>query len=143
ILYVIGGAVVIVLGGNLSVDSATEIAHQWNISEAIIGLTIVALGTSLPELVTSIIAAKKGSSDMALGNVIGSNIFNVLLILGATALIKPFNVTIESIIDQFILLGISIVLFIASFTKSKISRAEGIMFLLLYVVYAVYIFMRG
>lgn len=142
ILYTIGGAIIIVIGGNLSVDSATEIARQLGISEAIIGLTVVALGTSLPELVTSVIAARKGNSDIALGNIVGSNIFNVLLILGVTSVIKPFSVTTDSIIDMIILLGVTIYLIITSATGKKISRAEGASFLALYCLYSVYIFMR-
>jgi len=142
ILFTIGGAVVIVIGGNISVDNATIIAQQLGISEAIIGLTVVALGTSLPELVTSLVAAKKGNSDIALGNVVGSNIFNVLLILGTTAMIKPFDVTIESLIDQVILLVISIMLFIMCLTGTKLTRWEGAAFLAMYVGYAVYIFVR-
>lgn len=142
ILYTVGGAVVIVLGGKLSVNSATDIAHQWGVSDAVIGLTVVALGTSLPELVTSVIAAKKGSSDMALGNVIGSNIFNVLFILGMTSAICPFKTDMESVIDQFILLGITNYVFICAFTKRKIGRLEGASFLLIYAAYAAYIFIR-
>lgn len=142
ILFTFGGAVVIVIGGNLSVDGATAIARQLNISEAIIGLTIVALGTSLPELVTSVVAAKKGNSDIALGNIVGSNIFNVLLILGVTSVIKPFNVAFDSIIDMMILLGVTIYLMICSYTSKKIGRLEGGSFLLIYVIYAVYIFIR-
>ncbi len=142
ILFTIGGAVVIVIGGNISVDNATIIAHQLGISEAIIGLTVVALGTSLPELVTSIVAARKGNSDIALGNVVGSNIFNVLLILGTTAMIKPFDVTIDSLIDQAILLVVSIMLFIMCLTGTKLTRWEGAGFLAMYVGYAVYIFVR-
>lgn len=142
ILFTVGGAVVIVLGGKISVYGATEIAHQLKISEAIIGLTIVALGTSLPELVTSAVAAKKGNSDMALGNVIGSNIFNVLLILGTTSLVLPFKVTFDGLIDQFILLGISVVLWVSALCGKKITRLNGFIFLLLYVAYATYLFMR-
>lgn len=142
ILFTIGGAVVIVIGGNLSVDGATAIARQLHISEAIIGLTIVALGTSLPELVTSVVAAKKGNSDIALGNIVGSNIFNVLLILGVTSVIKPFYVSFNSIIDTLILLGVTIYLMICSYTRKKIGRIEGCSFLLIYIIYAVYIFVR-
>ena len=142
ILFTVGGAIVIIIGGNLSVDSATEIARQLGISEAIIGLTIVALGTSLPELVTSVVAARKGNSDIALGNIVGSNIFNVLLILGTTSVIKPFAVSQNSIIDMIILLGVTSYLIVASATGKKISRAEGASFLALYCLYAVYIFMR-
>lgn len=142
ILFTVGGAVVIIIGGKLSVYGATEIAHQLKISEAIIGLTIVALGTSLPELVTSAVAAKKGNSDMALGNVVGSNIFNVLFILGTTSIILPFNVTFDGLIDQLILLGVSVMLWLVSLAGKKLSRLNGVVFLLLYAGYATYLFMR-
>lgn len=142
IVFTIGGAIVIVIGGKISVNAATDIAKMLGLSEAIIGLTVVALGTSLPELVTSVIAAKKGCSDIALGNIVGSNIFNTLLILGTTAVIRPFSVATASIIDTIILLGITIYLIIASATSKKIGRKEGSSFLLIYIVYAVYIFMR-
>ncbi len=142
IVFTIGGAAAVVIGGQISVNAATNVAHQLGISEAIIGLTVVALGTSLPELVTSAVAAKKGNSDMALGNIVGSNIFNVLLILGTTAIIKPFPVSMESIIDQLIVLVVTLLLIIFSKTGRKISRGEGVTFLVLYVIYAVYLFMR-
>lgn len=142
IAFTVGGAAAVIISGQISVNAATDIAHQLGISEAIIGLTVVALGTSLPELVTSAVAAKKGNSDMALGNIVGSNIFNVLLILGTTAVIKPFPVSTESIIDQIAVLAVTILLIIFSKTGNKISRTEGIIFLFLYVIYAVYLFMR-
>lgn len=142
ILYTVGGAVVIIIGGKMSVSGATDIAHQLGISEAIIGLTVVALGTSLPELVTSVVAARKGNSDIALGNIVGSNIFNVLLILGVTATIKPFDVTMDSLIDQIILLGVSVYLLVISLMGKKITRLKGVSFLIIYVAYAAYIFMR-
>lgn len=142
ILFTVCGAAVIVIGANLSVDNAVIIAGQLGISEAVIGLTVVALGTSLPELVTSVVAAKKGNSDMALGNVIGSNIFNVLLILGTTATIKPFAVEFTTLIDQFILLGVTAYLLVTSITGKRISRVEGATYVLIYVGYTVYLFLR-
>lgn len=143
LLFTLGGAVMVVIGGSFSVDGATEIAHQLGISEAIIGLTVVAIGTSLPELVTSVVAAKKGNSDIALGNIVGSNIFNVLLILGATAIIKPVSVDMNSLVDQGVLLAVSVILAIAAKTGKKLSRLEGACFLMIYVVYAVFLFLRG
>ncbi|MBR2907580.1 MAG: calcium/sodium antiporter [Clostridia bacterium] len=140
ILFTLGGAILIVIGGNLSVEGATDIAHQLGISEAVIGLTVVALGTSLPELVTSVIAARKGNSDIALGNIVGSNIFNVLFILGTTVVILPINVDFGSFIDQLFLLATSIILAITAFTGKKLTRIEGAVFLLLYVAYACYLF---
>ena len=142
ILFTVGGAAVIILGGNLSVNAATDIARQLGISEAVIGLTVVALGTSLPELVTSVVAAKKGNSDIAIGNIVGSNIFNVLLILGTTVTILPINVTFDSFIDQLVLLGISIYLTIITFTGRKVNRLEGASFLLIYIAYTAYLFLR-
>lgn len=143
ILFTIGGAAVIIIGGDMSVDGAVAIAQQLGLSEAVIGLTIVALGTSLPELVTSVVAAKKGNSDIALGNIVGSSIFNVLLILGTTAVIKPVPVPFASLIDLFILLGVTIYLAIAARTGKKLSRLEGASFLVIYVAYAAYLFIRG
>lgn len=142
ILYTVGGAVVIIFGGNISVNAATKIAHDLEISEAIIGLTIVALGTSLPELVTSVVAAKKGCSDIALGNIVGSNIFNVLLILGTTSIIKPIPVTFDGIMDMLILLCVTVYLFVACFITKKISRPVGVSFIVLYVGYTAYLFIR-
>ena len=130
ILFTVGGAAVIIVGGDLSVDGAVAIAKQLGISEAVIGLTIVALGTSLPELVTSVVAARKGNSDIALGNIVGSNIFNALLILGTTAIIKPIPVPFTSIIDLFILLGVSIYLSITARTGKRLTRLEGASYLL-------------
>ena len=140
ILFTVGGAAVIIIGGDLSVDGAVAIANQLGLSEAVIGLTIVALGTSLPELVTSVVAARKGSSDIALGNIVGSNIFNALLILGTTAVIKPIPVPEASIINLFILLGVSIYLAITARTGKKISRLEGATYLVIYAAYMAYLF---
>ena len=142
ILLTVGGAAIIIVGGDLSVDGAVAIAKQLGISEAVIGLTIVALGTSLPELVTSVVAARKGNSDIALGNIVGSNIFNALLILGTTAIIKPIPVPFTSIIDLFILLGVSIYLAITARTGKRLTRLEGASYLVLYAGYMVYLFMR-
>ena len=141
-LFTVGGAALIIIGGNVSVEAATDIAHQLGISEAVIGLTVVALGTSLPELVTSVIAAKKGNSDIALGNIVGSNIFNVLFILGTTVLIRPIHTDVNALIDQIFLLGASIVLAISAATGKKLSRIEGVVFLILYVGYATFLFLR-
>ena len=142
LLYTVLGGAVVVIGGRISVNAATDIAHQIGLSEAVIGLTVVALGTSLPELVTSVVAARKGNSDIALGNIVGSNIFNVLLILGTTSVIKPVPVAFTSIIDLFINLGVTVYLAIAAWTGKKLSRLEGASFLVLYVVYTAYLFMR-
>ena len=138
-LFTVGGAALIVLGGNFSVDGATAIAQQWGVSEAVIGLTVVALGTSLPELVTSVVAARKGNSDIALGNIVGSNIFNVLFILGTTVLVLPFEVAASGLVDQLVLLGVSALLMITAYTGKKLSRIEGAAYLAIYAAYLSYL----
>jgi cation:H+ antiporter len=142
ILFTVGGAAMIVFGGNFSVDGATEIAHQLGVSEAVIGLTVVALGTSLPELVTSAVAARKGNSDIALGNVVGSCIFNVLFILGTTALVRPLTVARASLVDQLVLLGVTVYLFVATYASKRLSRPVGISFLLIYGGYLTYLLLQ-
>lgn len=142
ILYIIGGLIAVIFGGNLVVDKACIIASNFGVSQNFIGLTIVAIGTSLPELVTSIVATRKGDSGLALGNAIGSNIFNILFILGMSAAISPLNVLNESIIDCIILLVSGIVLFIFAFTKKTMNRWEGAACVLLYAAYTVYLFIR-
>lgn len=139
LLYIIGGIIAMVIGGDLVVDSATEIARTFGLSENLIGLTIVAFGTSLPELVTSAVAAKKGEVDMALGNVIGSNIFNILLVAGIAATVSPMAFLMENVIDLVILIVMSIVVWSFASTKKKIGRAEGVFMLIIYVAYIVYI----
>lgn len=142
VLYIIGGLIAVIFGGNLVVDKACIIASNFGVSQNFIGLTIVAIGTSLPELVTSIVATRKGDSGLALGNAIGSNIFNILFILGMSAAISPLNVLNESIIDCIILLVSGIVLFIFAFTKRTMNRWEGAACVLLYAAYTVYLFIR-
>lgn len=140
ILFTLGGAVLIVLGGNFAVDSATDIAHQLGIPEKVIGLTVVALGTSLPELVTSAVAAKKGNSDIAIGNVVGSNIFNVLLILGVTVTIRPVPADMSTMIDLLVVVGASVLFAVTSFLGKRIRRVEGAAYLTFYAAYLVYKF---
>lgn len=142
ILFIVGGMVAIKFGGDFVVDGASAIAAGFGLSQTLIGLTIVALGTSLPELVTSIVAAKKNEVDMALGNVIGSNIFNILLILGVAAAISPVTFLMENIIDIVILIIMSVVVWGFAWTSKKINRTEGMIMLLMYAVYMVYICMR-
>ena len=139
---IILGVVGIIIGGNLVVDGATVIAQEFGMSQTFIGLTIVAVGTSLPELVTSMVAAKKGESDLALGNVIGSNIFNVVFILGFSAVVSPMTVNVLAIYDIIVLVAISAVSLIFCKTKNKVSRAEGGIMLLMYAAYFVYILVR-
>ena len=142
ILFTVGGAAMIIIGADIAVDSARSIAIECGISENIIALTVVAFGTSLPELITSVIAAKKGSSDIALGNIVGSNIFNILLILGTTLVISPITVNLLTLIDGFILLGVTAYLAFTAFTGKKLSRIEGASYLVLYAGYMVYLFLR-
>lgn len=111
-------------------------------SDNLIGLTVVAFGTSLPELVTSVVAAKKNEVDMALGNVIGSNIFNILLVLGVAAAISPVAFVMENIIDIVVLVVMSLIVWWFAWSKQKITRGEGIIMLLMYAVYVVYICIR-
>ena len=142
LIYIVGGAIAIKFGGDFVVESASSIALSLGMSQNLVGLTIVAFGTSLPELVTSIVAARKGEVDMALGNVIGSNIFNILLVLGVAATISPITFIFENIIDILVLTVFSVIVLYFGFTKHKIDRKEGIIMLLLYVAYLAYIIMR-
>jgi len=134
--YLAGGLVGMIGGAMLLVQGAVALAEAAGVSEAVIGLTIVAVGTSLPELVTSVIAARKGEGDIALGNVIGSNIFNILGILGLTALIAPITVPADmSIRDGGILLAATVALLVVCRTGLRVTRTEGLAFLALYVLY--------
>ncbi|MDE6615939.1 MAG: calcium/sodium antiporter [Lachnospiraceae bacterium] len=142
IFYIIGGIIAIITGGDVVVDSATKIAEQFGMSENLIGLTVVAFGTSLPELVTSVVAAKKNEVDMALGNVIGSNIFNILLVLGVAAAISPVAFIMENIVDIAVLVIMSLIVWVFAWSKQKLVRGEGIVMLLMYAVYVVYICKR-
>lgn len=142
ILYILAGLAGIVLGGNLVVDSASEIARSFGLSQTFIGLTIVALGTSLPELVTSIVAAHKGENDIALGNVVGSNIFNILLILGASSALNPVLVSQDSVWDILILIASSILVYVFCLTKKTLNRVEGFIMLLAYAGFFAFITLR-
>lgn len=141
-VYIIGGLAAIVWGGDLVVDNASAIASSFGLSQNLIGLTIVALGTSLPELVTSVIASQKGENGLALGNVIGSNIFNILMVLGASAAISPLAVNPLSIYDTGFLIVASVITWFLCRSKNKISRVEGCVMLIMYVGYLVYIIIR-
>lgn len=143
IVFVVAGAGAIIGGGQLVVNSATAIAKNLGMSETLVGLTIVAIGTSLPELVTSIVAAKKGESGIAMGNAVGSCIFNILFILGAAGVIKPMTGDGSFFIDTGILIGVSALMLLFAFTKKKTSRLEGAICVLIYVAYTAYIIMRA
>lgn len=142
IVFIIVGAIGIALGGDAVVDGASVIAAEFGLSQTLIGLTIVALGTSLPELVTSIVAARKNEVDMALGNVIGSNIFNILLVLGVAAAISPVKFLTDNIIDTVVLIAMSLVVLVFAWTSKMIDRREGATMLGMYAVYMAYICIR-
>ena len=142
IVFMAGGLLAVIFGGDLVVDSACEIAAAFGVSENFIGLTIIAIGTSLPELVTSIAATRKGDSGLALGNAIGSNIFNILFILGMSALISPLSILKESVTDGILLFVSAIMLYIFAKTKKGMSRWEGAVCVMLYIVYTVYLLIR-
>ena len=143
IIYMVGGLVGLVYGGDLFVSSASDIAKAMGVSDAIIGLTIVAAGTSLPELATSVVAALKGEQEMAIGNVVGSNIFNIFFILGTTATVKPIGMGGLVSLDFFMMTIAAILLyfFAVFFGKRTINRIEGAILLLLYIAYTVYLVM--
>lgn len=143
ILYSVVGAAAIIGGGQLVVESAKVIAASLGMGETLIGLTVVAIGTSLPELVTSIVAARKGDSGIAMGNVVGSNIFNILFILGMAGVISPMAADSAFFIDTGILIGMSLVMLFFAYTGKKTSRTEGAISTALYVVYTAYIIMRA
>lgn len=142
IIFIIGGAAAIMFGGDFVVDGASVIAKSLGLSQNLIGLTVVALGTSLPELVTSIVAAKKNEVDMAVGNVIGSNIFNILLVLGVASAISPIAFITENMIDIIILVIFSIIVWLFAWTKRQIQRKEGLLMLLAYLAFMIYICLR-
>ena len=141
-IYIVGGAVAVKFGGDFVVNSAKEIAAFFGLSENLIGLTIVALGTSLPELVTSVVAARKNQLDMAIGNVVGSNVFNILMILGVAATVSPISFIMENVIDIVVLLGFSLLVWLMCFLRKKLDKLEGAIMLLGYAGYMVYIIMR-
>ncbi len=137
ILFIILGLIGLTAGGKSIVYGASNIAEMMGISQRIIGLTIVAIGTSLPEMVTSVVAAKKGKTDIAIGNVVGSNIFNTFLVLGVSATISPIVVSNQALIDLSINIAISFLLFIFMFTDKahRLTRREGLFFVIMYIAY--------
>ncbi len=141
-LYIIGGITAIAFGGKMVVDGASDVARSFGMSDNLIGMTIVALGTSLPELVTSIVAAGKKELDMALGNVIGSNIFNIFFVLGIAAVISPMGFTNENCIDTAVLIAFSLLVMVFCLSKKQLARLHGIAMVMLYAGYTVYLFVR-
>ncbi len=142
IIYIVGGMAAIIVGGNVVVDSATSIALSFGMTETLVGLTIVALGTSLPELVTSIVAAKKGESDLALGNAVGSNIFNILFVLAAAAVISPVKVGMESLFDTAFLIVFSVIVLLMIWKDRMVVRWKGEIMIGMYLAYMVYFIVR-
>ena len=133
--FVFLGLALLVIGSNIFVDSASRVAYSLGISEGVVGLTIVAGGTSLPELATSVVAARKGQSAIAIGNVIGSNVFNILMILGLTATISPMQIQGITMIDFSLMLGSVVLVWLFSRTKYTVERWEGLLLVVGYLVY--------
>lgn len=145
LFFILIGLFGLTFGGRLVVDSAVKIAQIFNVSESLIGLTIVALGTSLPELVTSIVAVLKKNTDIAVGNVVGSNIYNIFFILGISAIIKPLPFALNNNFDIFVAILASGLLFVSMFTGEKrlVDRWEGVLFIVLYISYIIFLILRG
>lgn len=140
LVLTLGGLAAVVVGSNLAIDGATYIAKFFGMSDRLIGLTIVALGTSLPELVTSVTAARKGNTDIAIGNIVGSNIFNILFVLGTTALIAPIPFESKFIVDGIVCIGSSVMLFLLVLNKDrKLKRSGGVLMLFTYALYFIYL----
>ena len=142
ILSIVGGAAAIAIGGDWVVDSASTLAMKFGMSETLVGLTIVAVGTSLPELVTSIVAARKGEVDMALGNAIGSNVFNILLVLGIASSISPIGFIMNNAIDILAVVVATLICWVVAGKTKQLKRPMGILMVLAYVAYMVYVVMR-
>lgn len=145
-VYIIGGLVGLIIGGRLLVDAAVSIASLAGLSESLIGLTIVGVGTSLPEMAASVVAARKGQADIAVGNIVGSNIFNVFWILGLSSTILPLPVTANSSLDILVAIGATLLLFLLLLSRHKqhkLTRANGVIFLVAYAVYVGYLVQRG
>lgn len=141
-LFILIGIAGIVLGGQLVVNSASDIAASFGLSQTLIGLTIVAVGTSLPELVTSIVASRKGENGLALGNAIGSNIFNILLVMGLSTVISPIGVNMQSVWDLVVLIAMSAVILVYLLIRKKLDRPFGLLMVLTYIGYMAYIIQR-
>jgi len=143
IIYIVLGIIAIILGGNFVVDSASYIAIALGMSETLVGLTIVAIGTSLPELVTSLTALKKGETELIIGNVIGSNIFNILFVLGASSAISAIPVNPNMLLDIVIMIIVTVLCFIFAKTQDKFDKKEGIVLIILFIVYMALAILRN
>lgn len=139
LLLLLVGCGCLIYGGQLMVDNAAELAREWGISERIIGLTILAAGTSLPELATSVMAARKGSDGLALGNAIGSNVFNIAFVIGVCSIVKPMAVSDISMADWFTLLASNVLLWVLAFSRRSLTSWKGATLVLSYVAYLLYI----
>ena len=139
ILLGVVGAVLVVWGADISVDAASAIAKMFGMSDRLIGLTIVALGTSLPELVTSVTAARKGKADIAIGNIVGSNVFNILFVVGTTALVTPVIFESKFVIDMLVAFGAGVLLWLGVMKNKELRRPAGVLMLLAYAGYFVYL----
>ena len=139
---IVVGVACIGFGGNMTVDAAKAIALSWGWSEALVGLTIVSIGTSLPELVTSVVAARKGESGLSIGNALGSNIMNIGFILGLSSAIHPIAVVAENMVDILILLAVALFILVMSWRSARLTRAKGWLFVALYACYFAYILLR-
>lgn len=142
VVYIAGGLTAIVWGGDLVVDCASEIALNFGLSQTLVGLTVVALGTSLPELVTSVVASRKGENGLAVGNVIGSNIFNIVMVLAVSAAVKPIAVNRFAVIDAACLVVFSLITLALCKSRERLSRLEGLIMLGMYAAYLIYICIR-
>lgn len=143
IIFIIVGLAGIILGGDLVVDSASSIAMALGMSETLVGLTIVAIGTSLPELVTSITALRKGENELVIGNVIGSNIFNILFVLGASSAISAIPISSSMIVDTAIMIAVTILCFIFGKTQEKYDKKEGIVLVAIFIAYMAFAILRN
>lgn len=139
LLMIVAGGALIVIGSDLAVDSASELARIFGMSERLIGLTIVALGTSLPELVTSVTAAVKGNSDIAVGNIVGSNIFNILFVIGTSAVITPIVYAESFFVDSIVCIAVPVLLWLCVVWKKRLGRLGGAVLLLADVLYCIYL----
>lgn len=142
IVYIILGITMVALSSEVIVESAINISRFFGISEHIIGLTIIAVGTNLPELVTSVVAAKKGEMDMAIGNLVGTNIYNIFLMLGIASVINPITISPFSFIDIIILGIISVLVYLFINHKKNINKIEGIIMIIMYIIYIIYVVIR-
>lgn len=143
IIYIVGGIAGIAIGADFVVDSASYIAMAFGMSETLVGLTIVAMGTSLPELVTSITALKKDENQLIIGNVIGSNLFNILFVLGASSAISPITVNPNMLLDIALMIGVTILCFIFAKTQDKFDKKEGFILVALFVAYMAFAILRN